>query len=139
MACRSFRPRQELANRFEFFGKKIRIPTRGWAIRRARSGQTKEVVQTAVGQPRRWDQKYSSNQPAGRRPELTSSSRREPTRLQPIMACRSFRPRQELANRFEFWGKKIRIPTRGWAVRRARSGVTEDLLLTAHGQPRRWV
>ena len=35
-------------------------------------------------------------------------------------------------------GHIIWNPTRGWAVRRARSWVTEDLVLTASGHPRRW-
>ena len=54
------------------------------------------------------------------------------------MACRSDRPKHEDVNRFEFWGKKIRIPTRGWAVQRARSGRQKMGSTLLSGQPRRW-
>ncbi len=55
MACRSVKPRQKRVNRFVFLGKKIRIPTRGWAVQRARSGRQKRESTLLSGQPRRWN------------------------------------------------------------------------------------
>ena len=37
-----------------FEEKRSGFPTRGWAVRRARNRQTKELIQTAADQPRRW-------------------------------------------------------------------------------------
>ena len=45
---------QRRVNRFVFLGKKIRIPTRGWAVQRARGGRQKRESTLLSGQPRRW-------------------------------------------------------------------------------------
>ena len=44
---------QRRVNRFVFLGKKIRIPTRGWAVQRARGGRQKRESTLLSGQPRR--------------------------------------------------------------------------------------
>ena len=136
MACRSDRPRQEDVNRFVFLGKKIRIPTRGWAVQRARSGRQKMGSTLLSGQPRRWDLNKLSWPPAGGKPGRIHHLKGQVTDLTQ-MACRSVKPMQRRVNRFVFLGKKIRIPTRGWAVQRARGGRQKRESTLLSGQPRR--
>ena len=82
----------------------------------AEQGSGGYVAPRRVAEPhrRRWDRSYV--QATGRR-ENRSGILDSKATIQTMThyACRSVRPRQEPANRFEFLGKKIRIPTRGWA------------------------
>ena len=105
-------------------------------VRRARSRSTKEVVQTAAGQPRRWKQ----TRWVGVSPPLPRVIARQADRTGFCWAGTMLNGavgRSENgggSKRFLFWvfeEKRSGFPTRGWAVRRARNRQTKEVLQTA--------
>ena len=137
-ACRSVRPGQELANGFEFLGKKIRIPTRGWA---------------RTASP---EQANKRGNPDCRRPTSTLGSIIRPNHRQAGEQIRHPRlkghhpdydllwpagrsgPGRSPQTGLNFGGRRSESQQEVGHVRRARSRSTKEEIQTAAGQPRRW-
>ena len=138
MACRSFRPGQELANRFEFWGKKIRIPTRGWA----RTASPERADKRGCPDCRRPTSTLGSNiiiQSAGRpetRADILDAKRINKTITHYWPAGRSD-PGKSSQTGLNSGERRSESQQEVGHVRRARSGQTKEVVQTAVGQPRR--